>query len=534
MPAEYVGGIGVEGAAALKAFVEAGGTLIAIDGATDVAIQQFALPVRNAIEGVRNTEFYCPGSLLRLAVDTSNPLMAGVADGQAAFFVNGRAFDVDAGPGDRARVPARYAASDLLMSGWIDGEARDRGEGRRRRSLGRPRQGRARRVRSVLPWPAARHVQDPVQSDPAERGGRRVEVGGSGEPRKTRIVATFITTILVASGTSATQERATEVGPLLLKDASVSAAVAAVKTNEPWVLEEQVRLCEVPAPPFKETARGKAYAQAFRDLGLKNVRIDKAGNVLGERPGAAAQPHVVFSAHLDTVFPEETNVRVTRLGSILKGPGIGDDCRGLAVVLGVIKAMADANVQTEGSITFVGTVGEEGLGDLRGVKQLFDGELKGKIDRFVSIDGTGLGITHIGVGSKRYRVAFKGPGGHSYGAFGLANPIHALGRAIAKIGDFQVPTEPKTTFNVGRVGGGTSVNSIAFEAWVEVDMRSADAASLQSVDANFHKAVDAALEEENLALGQSRQACRRQGARRRPGGGSDSGELRRSSRRRFQ
>jgi acetylornithine deacetylase/succinyl-diaminopimelate desuccinylase-like protein len=308
-------------------------------------------------------------------------------------------------------------------------------------------------------------------------------------------------TVLSLSASSAAQERATEVGPLLLKDASVGAGLAAVKKNEPWVLEEQVRLCEIPAPPFKETARGKAYAQVFRELGLKNVRIDKVGNVLGERPGAAARPHLVFSAHLDTVFPEETDVRVTRLGSVLKGPGIGDDCRGLAVVLGVIKAMADANVQTEGTITFVGTVGEEGLGDLRGVKQLFGGELKGKIDRFVSIDGTGLGITHIGVGSKRYRVAFKGPGGHSYGAFGLANPIHALGRAIAKISDFQVPTEPKTTFNVGRVGGGTSINSIAFEAWAEVDMRSADAAALQSVDANFHRAVDAALDEENLRWG---------------------------------
>ncbi len=313
-----------------------------------------------------------------------------------------------------------------------------------------------------------------------------------------RIAACSTFVALIWPAPSVAQERATEIGPLLLKDGAVAAAVAAVKKNEPWVLEEQVRLCEIPAPPFKETARAKAYAQAFRELGLKNVRIDKVGNVLGERPGSAPRPHVVFSAHLDTVFPGETDVRVTRLGSILKGPGIGDDCRGLAVVLGVIKAMADAHVQTEGAITFVGTVGEEGLGDLRGVRHLFEGELKGKIDRFVSVDGTGLGITHIGVGSKRYRVAFKGPGGHSYGAFGLANPIHALGRAIAKIGDFQVPNEPKTTFNVGRIGGGTSINSIAFEAWAEVDMRSADVAALQSVDANFHRAVDAALEEENL------------------------------------
>ena len=184
----------------------------------------------------------------------------------------------------------------------------------------------------------------------------------------------------------------------------------------------------------------------------------------------------MFTAHLDTVFPEETNVKVTREGSVMKGPGIGDDCRGLAVVLGVIRALDAGKVQTPGTITFVGTVGEEGLGDLRGVKHLFNTELKGKIDRFVSVDGTGYGITHIGVGSKRYRVTFKGPGGHSYGAFGRVNPIHALGRAIDTISELQVPADPKTTFNVGRIGGGTSVNSIPFEAWMEVDMRSTDAA----------------------------------------------------------
>ena len=282
-----------------------------------------------------------------------------------------------------------------------------------------------------------------------------------------------------------------------MQDAAVKAAVQAARDDEAQTIEDQVRFCEIPAPPFKETARGTAYADAFRKLGLENVRIDKEGNVLGERPGLAPKPHLVFSAHLDTVFPEGTDVKVKREGTMLRGPGIGDDCRGLAVVLAVIRAMNKANVQTPGSITFVATVGEEGLGDLRGVKALFRDTLKGRIDRFVSIDGTGLGITHVGVGSLRYRVAYKGPGGHSYGAFGLANPIHALGRAIAKIGDFQVPRDPKTTFNVGRIGGGTSVNSIAFESWMEVDMRSADAAALKSVDADFHKAVDQALAEEN-------------------------------------
>jgi tripeptide aminopeptidase len=306
-----------------------------------------------------------------------------------------------------------------------------------------------------------------------------------------------IPAVVLLTSSAAAQDGAADIGGRLMQDAAVKAAIQAAKDDEGQTIEDQVRLCEIPAPPFKETARGQAYAEAFRALGLKNVRVDKEGNVLGERAGLAARPHLVFTAHLDTVFPEETNVKVTREGTMLRGPGIGDDCRGLAVVLAVIRALDKANVQTPGTITFVGTVGEEGLGDLRGVKALFRDTLKGQVDRFVSIDGTGLGITHIGVGSLRYRVAFKGPGGHSYGAFGLANPIHALGRAMAKIGDFQVPREPKTTFNVGRIGGGTSVNSIAFESWMEVDMRSADAASLKSLDASFHKAVDTALAEEN-------------------------------------
>jgi acetylornithine deacetylase/succinyl-diaminopimelate desuccinylase-like protein len=146
-------------------------------------------------------------------------------------------------------------------------------------------------------------------------------------------------------------------------------------------------------------------------------------------------------------------------------------------------------------------VGEEGLGDLRGVKHLFTAELKGTIDQFVSIDGSGLDITHVAVGSRRYRITFKGPGGHSYGAFGMASPIHALGRAVARIADLQVPREPKTTFNVGRIGGGTSVNAIAAEAWMEVDMRSADPAALKALDARFHKALDAGLAEENERWG---------------------------------
>ena len=286
-----------------------------------------------------------------------------------------------------------------------------------------------------------------------------------------------------------------------MRNASVAAALESVRRDEPRVLEEQARLCEIPAPPFKEERRAQSLKNAFQSLGLANVRIDAAVTVIGERPGAAARPNLVFSAHLDTVFPEETPVRTSRSGNIIKGPGISDDCRGLAVLLAVARTLNERAIQTDGTITFVATVGEEGLGDLRGVKHLFNAGMKDKIDRFVSIDGAGMGITHVGVGSLRYRVSYKGPGGHSYGAFGIANPVHALGRAIAKISDLQVPTEPRTTFNVGRVGGGTSVNSIATGAWMEVDLRSSDRAALISLEAGFQRAVDAALAEENERWG---------------------------------
>lgn len=296
---------------------------------------------------------------------------------------------------------------------------------------------------------------------------------------------------------AAGQQRADHLGRELTARPDVTAALDALRVDEPRLIEDQIAICEIPAPPFKEQARAERYRDLFREIGLVNVRIDREGNVLGERPGRAPRPHVVVSAHLDTVFPEGTDVRVKRDGSVLRGPGIADDCRGLAVVLGVARAIVRLDLETPGTITFVGTVGEEGLGDLRGVKHLFAEELKGRVDRFVSVDGTGHGITHVGVGSRRYRVTFTGPGGHSFGAFGLANPVHALGRAIARVADFDVPTQPKTTFNVGRVGGGTSVNAIAYDAWMEVDMRSADAAALKALDARFLDAVDAALADEN-------------------------------------
>lgn len=269
------------------------------------------------------------------------------------------------------------------------------------------------------------------------------------------------------------------------------------KQIEPQIIAEQRRVCEIAAPTFQEEKRGLEFKRIFESLGLKNVRIDGAGNVIAERPGKSAKPNLVVAAHLDTVFPEFVGLKTSMEGSVIKGPGIGDDCRGLAVLISMIRSLNEARIETQGTLTFVANVGEEGLGDLKGVKHLFNESLKGKIDAFISIDGTGLRITRIGVGSYRYRLAYKGKGGHSFGAFGNANPVHAMGRAIAKIADIQVPDHPKTTFNVGRIGGGTSVNSIAFESWAEVDMRSSDPRSLTSVDEKFKSAAQQALNEEN-------------------------------------
>ena len=276
----------------------------------------------------------------------------------------------------------------------------------------------------------------------------------------------------------------------------VQSMLAMLQADNAWTLEQQRTLCEIPAPPFKETARGLEYKKRLEALGL-TARIDAIGNVLAERRGTGRGPTVVIAGHLDTVFPEETDVKVKVEGGRMSGPGIGDDCRGLAVVLAVARAYQRANPRHDGRIIFVGNVGEEGPGNLRGVRHLFEKELKGQIDYFISVDGVGLDLTSRAVGSNRYKVTYKGPGGHSYGAFGIPNPIHAMGRAIAKISDIQVPPNPKTTFNVGIVSGGTSVNSIAFEGIMEIDMRSESADNLRIVDGMIRKALYDAVTEEN-------------------------------------
>ena len=265
-------------------------------------------------------------------------------------------------------------------------------------------------------------------------------------------------------------------------------------------VREIIQITEIEAPPFKEDKRGKAYLEMLRQNGLASVEMDPEGNVMGVRKGVGAGPLIAIAAHLDTVFPEGTNVKVKRAGTRLSAPGVGDDSRALAVLLAIIRAMDAAKIQTDSDILFVGNVGEEGPGDLRGMRYLFQkGPYKDKIKMFISLDGSGLGndITNGALGSKRYKVTFKGPGGHSYGSFGLVNPAFALGNAIAKFSQMQVPFKPKTTFNVGVIGGGTSVNSIPFESWMEVDIRSESRDELNKAGETFLGLMHEAVDQEN-------------------------------------
>lgn len=274
------------------------------------------------------------------------------------------------------------------------------------------------------------------------------------------------------------------------------AALDSIQAWQGWTLQQQIELTQIEAPPFMEETRAQEFRRRLMALGYQNVRIDAEGNVIAERPGTAGGPVVVISGHLDTVFPQGTDVRVRREGNRLTAPGIGDDGRGLAVVLTVARAYQTLRIPTNATILFIGTVGEEGQGNLRGVRHLFEQELAGRVGYFISVDGTGDDIVNAAVGSNRYKVLFKGPGGHSYGAFGMPNPAHALGRAVAAISDLQVPTQPKTTFSVSVLSGGTSVNSIPFEVAMEIDMRSEEPAALADLDARFRTAVAKAVADE--------------------------------------
>jgi acetylornithine deacetylase/succinyl-diaminopimelate desuccinylase-like protein len=275
-------------------------------------------------------------------------------------------------------------------------------------------------------------------------------------------------------------------------------AVEFINRDYPRFVDELIRLTEIPAPPFGEEERGRAYLDLLRDLGLENTERDFEGNVMGIRPGGGG-PLLAIAAHLDTVFPAGTDVRVRRRGNQLSAPGIGDDTAGLATLLAVIRAMDAAGIPTTSDILFVGDVGEEGPGDLRGMKYLFgEGRYRDAIRMFLSVEGGRQSdITNAALGSKRYRATFRGPGGHSYSAFGIVNPAFAMGNAIRKLSGIRVPEFPKTTFNVGVIGGGTSVNSIPFESWMEVDLRSEDNEILEGLAEDFIRLMEEAVDEEN-------------------------------------
>ena len=302
---------------------------------------------------------------------------------------------------------------------------------------------------------------------------------------------------LAAQG--AQEERTTRDISEIVSSAAFLSAAKDLRENHDRFVDDIVRITEIPAPPFKEEQRAAAYEAMLREHALEGVERDAIGNVTGTRRGRANGRAVVVAAHLDTVFPEGTDCKVRRKGTKLFAPGVGDDSRGLAALLAFVRALDAGNIETEADLLFVGDVGEEGKGDLRGMRHFFtEGRHRDRIDAFFTIDGLEADeITTVAVGSLRYRIAFRGPGGHSFSAFGTVNPAHALGDLLAGMARLDVPEEPRTTYSASVLGGGTSVNAIPEEVWVEVDLRSVDQGELDRLDASMRALVEAAVAAEN-------------------------------------
>lgn len=286
----------------------------------------------------------------------------------------------------------------------------------------------------------------------------------------------------------------------LMNEPAIVNALDYIENTDDQVIEDQILLTEIPAPPFGEQKRGEKFAEMLQQYGADSVWTDNEGNVIGFKKGTERERVLAIAGHLDTVFPIETDVSVEMKGDTLFAPGISDDGRGITTVLSLLRTVNENDIKLKSDILFIGNVGEEGLGDLRGMKYLFreDGP---QIDTFISVDGTRFsGIVNGALGSHRYRVTFEGPGGHSWGAFGLANPHHAAARAITHFVDAaDVYTQEglRTSYNIGRIGGGTSVNSIPFESWFEVDMRSLSPERLNEIDEIFQDAMHKGLDEQN-------------------------------------
>lgn len=296
----------------------------------------------------------------------------------------------------------------------------------------------------------------------------------------------------------------------LQRDPNVQRAIQFLHQSAAAFTAEHIRICEIPAPPFQEHERGQYFAARFAALGLTDVHTDEIGNVIGLRYGAADKPLLVVSAHLDTVFPEHTDAQVRHSGSWLCAPGIGDNCAGLAALLAMVEALNAGAFPLRGSIAFVATVGEEGEGNLRGVRHLFTaGRLADRISAFISFDGPGTDfITHQALGSRRYRITLHGPGGHSWSDFGVVNPVHALGRIVAKLADYPAPHEPRTTYNVGRIEGGDSVNVIPERARLDVDLRSTHETQLSRLEEFLLREIQHAIRAENSLRAASGQSLR--------------------------
>ena len=316
----------------------------------------------------------------------------------------------------------------------------------------------------------------------------------------------------------------------LLKCTDVQEALQFLREDDERTLREHLEMCQIPAPSYEEGEKAEYVRKKMVDAGLSDVYIDEVGNVLGTWKGTGNGPRIMIAGHTDTVFPRETDLTLKKEGERYSCPGIGDDTRAVAELLSLARALNATGIHGEGDIVFCANVCEEGLGDLRGIKHAFKdmskttvsqkteatenvqasgktddmksftfaNELENHYDGFVSIDDKNTsGIIYQAVGSERYLVTFHGTGGHSFTGFGIPNPIHAMGRAIAKISDFQTPKNPKTTFSVGVINGGTSVNVIAAECSMLVDMRSVDAGELEKLSVKFHQAIENAVQEEN-------------------------------------
>jgi tripeptide aminopeptidase len=285
----------------------------------------------------------------------------------------------------------------------------------------------------------------------------------------------------------------------LLEHADVRAAHEHILTTDDRTIADQIGLTQIPAPPFGEEARARRMADLLAESGLADVESDAVGNVLSLRPGTEARKPLVLSAHLDTVFPTGTNVSVRRDGDVLRAPGISDDARGLAALVAIARALSKADITTRLPILFAATVGEEGSGDLRGVRHLFeDGGAASEVAGFISLDGAGMKyVVTRGLGARRFRVTLRGRGGHSWIDWGAPNPIHALGRAVGALASWPTPRDPPLSLTVARWGGGTSVNAIPEEAWADLDMRSESSTHLAGGEERLRAVLERSVAEEN-------------------------------------